>query len=190
MSSRFLLILAALVALPVSAQTQPADPPPISASVRAHWLVTGNLSAGSLVTYLAAAGVNTLSNSPEEYGPHWEGFGKRVGLAAANYGVRSTMEVGLGSLWGEDPRYFRTEGLPMKARFAHVIASTFTAKYKDGHTRPAYARFVAMPGSSFLANQWMPDSEATVNEALIRTGLGFLGRMSGNAWKEFVRRKK
>lgn len=193
MPLRFVLIFSAAAALsafsPASAQTTAPQEPPISASVRARWLADKNFGLGAIAGDIALAGINTAANSPEEYGPHWTGFGKRVGLVAANTAVKSTMEVGLGSLWGEDPRYFRTQGLPMKARLAHVIVSAFTARNANGATSPAYARFIAIPGSNFLENQWMPDSEATVNQALLRTGLGFLGRMGGNAWKEFVRRK-
>jgi hypothetical protein len=107
-------------------------------------------------------------------------------LVTANYGVKSVMEVSLGSLWGEDPRYIRTEGLPMKSRLAYVIKMTFMAKDRAGNIMPAYSRYLAFPASSFLSNAWQPTSQATVNQALARVGLGFLSRMGENAWKEFI----
>ena len=57
---------------------------------------------------------------------------------------------------------------------------------------PAYARYVAIPGNNFLSNTWREPSEATNSSAAYRTGLGFLGRMAGNAFMEFwpdVKRK-
>lgn len=161
----------------------------ITAGERLRWLVHQNLGPVSLLEDIAVGAEDTRVNSPREYGPHWVGFGKRVGIVAANYGVKSVMEAGLGSIWGEDPRYDRTEGEPFANRLGHVFIMTFLARNRAGNTMPAYARLIAFPGSSFLANTWMPDSEATVGDAAVRTGLSFLSRMGDNAWKEFRPRR-
>lgn len=50
---------------------------------------------------------------------------------------------------------------------------------------PAYARYVAIPGSNFLSNTWRAYSEATVGRAFVRTGFGFLGRAGSNTFHEF-----
>jgi hypothetical protein len=160
--------------------------PPIDGHERAKWLLVENLGLGSLLDDVAVGGVDTLLNTPKEYGPHWSGFGKRTGMVTANYGVKSVMEAGLGSIWGEDPRYFRTDGLSFKSRLAYVIKMTFMAKDRAGNTMPAYSRYLAIPGSSFLSNEWQPTSEAKVSDAAIRAGLGFLSRMGENAYKEFI----
>ncbi len=162
---------------------------PITAEERLRWLMRQNLAPAVLLEDVAVAAEDTRVNSPKEYGPHWEGFGKRVGLVAGNYGVQSTMEAGLGSIWGEDPRYNRTERQPFGVRIGHVVKMTFLARSRSGNLMPAYARFLAIPGSSFLANTWMPDSQATLNDAVVRTGLGFLGRFGENAFREFRPRK-
>jgi hypothetical protein len=141
-----------------------------------------------LVADVAPGAVGTLTNKPKEYGPHWDGFAKRAGINAANYGVKTAMEVSLGSIWGEDPRYDRTEGKPFANRLGHVVQMTFFARNRSGNTVPAYARLLAIPGSNFLANTWMPDSQADSGDAAIRTGLGFLSRMGENAFKEFRKR--
>ena len=159
--------------------------PTITGSERLRWLAGENVSPAALLSDVGGAAERTLANSPREYGPHWEGFGKRVGIIAANYGVETVMEAGLGSIWGEDPRYNRTEGVGFAGRLGHVVKMTFFARDRAGNTMPAYARFLAFPGSNFLANTWMPDSQATMSDAAVRTGMGFLGRMGENAWKEF-----
>jgi hypothetical protein len=61
----------------------------------------------------------------------------------------------------------------------------FFARNRAGDTVPAYARLIAVPSGNFLANAWMPDSEAALGDAALRTGLSFLSRMGGNAVKEF-----
>jgi hypothetical protein len=70
----------------------------------------------------------TLTNSPREFGPHWEGFGKRIGSVAANFGTQSVMEVGLGSLWGEDPRYQPSNSTGFRHRLGHAIG---IVKFQD-----------------------------------------------------------
>ena len=162
---------------------------PMTAGERVRWLVHQNLGPMEVAEDVVAGAQRTLSNKPKEYGPHWDGFAKRVGMVKANYGVKSVMEAGLGSIWGEDPRYHRTEGAGFSARLGHVVKMTFFARNSSGNEVPAYARLMAIPGSNFLANTWMPDSEAHASDALLRTGLGFLSRMGGNAFKEFKPRK-
>ena len=160
--------------------------PPIDAHSRLHWLLVENLGVGALLDDVGVGAADTAFNTPKEYQAHWSGFGKRTGMIAANYGVKSTMEAGLGSIWGEDPRYFRTEGLKFGGRLKYVVEMTFLARNRAGNIMPAYSRYLAIPGSSFLSNEWQPTSQATANEALIRTGLGFLSRMGENAYKEFI----
>jgi hypothetical protein len=162
---------------------------PMTAGERLRWLVHQNLGPVELAEDVAAGAEGTISNTPKEYGPHWEGFAKRVGIVTANYGVKTVMEAGLGSIWGEDPRYQRTEGAAFSGRLGHVVKMTFFACNRAGNEVPAYARLMAIPGSNFLANTWMPDSEAKASDALLRTGLGFLSRMGENAYKEFKSRK-
>jgi hypothetical protein len=163
--------------------------PPITAEQRLHWLLRENIAPTALLEDVVVAAEDTRINSPKEYGPHWEGFGKRVGLVTANYGVQSVMEASLGSIWGEDPRYDRAEGQPFATRLGHVVKMTFLARNRAGNLVPAYARFIAIPGASFLANQWMPNSQATLGDAAVRSGLGFLGRLGENAYREFRPRK-
>jgi hypothetical protein len=99
--------------------------------------------------------------------------------------VSNTMEGGLGAIWGEDPRYIRDAGAPFAHRLGHAVKMTFMAKDHEGKIVPAYARIIAVPGSNFLSNTWRPDSDATLDRAAIRTGLGFLGRFGSNTFEEF-----
>jgi hypothetical protein len=192
MSSGLQWILRVLPAIAVASaafgQTAAALPP-IDGQERVKWLTVENLAPGGLLETVAIGAWQTHENTPKEYGPHWTGFAERTGLITANYGVKSTMEVGLGSIWGEDPRYDQTEGQSLGHRLGHVIKMTFLARDRNGKTMPAYSRYIAIPGSSFLANQWLPDSQATNSDAAVRAGLGFLSRMAENAYKEFIARR-
>jgi hypothetical protein len=62
---------------------------------------------------------------------------------------------------------------------------TFAAKRANGNLAPAYARYIGKTGSNFLSNAWRADGVSSVNDACVRTTLGFLGRMGSNAFAEF-----
>jgi hypothetical protein len=170
------------------AQAQFAAPvnPPIDGHARVMWLLDENLSLASEADDIVIGGAETFLKTPKEYGTHWEGFGERIGLITADYALKSTMEVTLGSMWGEDPRYFRTTGLSFKGRVGYVVKMTFMASNRNGKNMPAYARFIAFPASSFISNEWTPHSQSNASDAVLRVGLGFLSRMGENAWKEFI----
>jgi hypothetical protein len=158
---------------------------PITGKQRIDWIVKGTIGPESLAGGLFSAGWGTLFNTPKEYGPHWQGFGERYGMRLTGIATSNVMEAGLGSIWGEDPRYTRDPEAPFKNRIGHAIKMTFMAQNREGGLMPAYARFVAIPGNNFLSNTWRADSEATANRAAIRTGLGFLGRLGSNTFEEF-----
>jgi hypothetical protein len=157
----------------------------ITGQERLEWVVKGTVGPQSLATGLFTAAIQTGQNRPREYGPHWDGFGKRYGLRLTGIATERAMEAGLGALWGEDPRYFRAEDHTFHGRFKHVIVMTVAARRTDGDLAAAYARFVAEPASNFLSNTWRPDSIANPTDALGRTAFAFAGRLAGNSFAEF-----
>ena len=74
------------------------------------------------------------------------------------------MEAGLGAIWGEDPRYTRDVGAPFGHRVGHAVKMTFMAQNRDGKLMPAYARFIAIPGSNFLSNAWRAPGDDTAGK--------------------------
>jgi hypothetical protein len=165
----------------------------ITPDQRVDWFVHGTVGPPSLIGGVWSAGWGTLFNNPEEYGPHWDGFGKRYGMRLTGVATSNMMEASLGTLWGEDPRYFRAGPEdPFKKRTWNIVKRTFVAKNSLGEDVPAFARYFSVFGSNYLSNTWRADSEATTENAAIRVGYGFLGRMAGNAFAEFwpdVKRK-
>ena len=159
---------------------------PITGDGRVYWAIDQTIGIPSLLGGVVSAGWGTLYNRPSEYGTHWSGFAKRYGIRMSGYATQNTIEAGLGAVWGEDPRYFRDHpGAPFRERVGHVIKLTFMAENRQGVLMPAYARYAGIVGGNFLSNTWRPDSEANTEHAMERVGLGFLGRMSKNAFIEF-----
>lgn len=158
---------------------------PITGRQRLQWFAKSTVGPESLAAGLFSSAFGTAMNRPREYGPHWEGFGERYGMRFTGTSTGNAMEAALGSLWGEDPRYFRAVGQPVKGRIKNIIVMTFAARRADGNLAPAYARYMGTAGNNFLSNTWRADSESGVGDACVRTGLGFAGRMAGNAFAEF-----
>jgi hypothetical protein len=158
---------------------------PITNQQRLKWFARSTVGPESLTAGLFTAGFGTGINRPREYGPHWEGYGKRYGMRFTGIATGNAMEAALGSLWGEDPRYFRATGQSVKGRIKNVMVMTFVARQADGTMAPAYARYIGISGNNFLSNTWRVDSESSVGDACLRTALGFAGRMGGNAFAEF-----
>ena len=157
----------------------------ITGQQRFEWFVKSTVGPQSLAAGIFSSAIATAENRPVEYGPHWEGFGKRYGMRLSGLATNHAMEAGLGALWQEDPRYFRADDQALQGRLRHIVVMTFAARRADGHLAPAYARLIAMPAGNFLSNTWRADSVATNDAALQRTMWGFLGRMAGNAFAEF-----
>lgn len=180
------LLMMLLASLAAAAQPSGAALPPITHALRIKWAVASTVGPANLAGGVFVAGWGTAFNKPEEYGPHWEGFGKRYGMRLTGSATSSAMEASLGALWGEDPRYPRLgPAATFGSRLDQAWKYGFVARSRSGSVMPAYARYLAIPGSNFLANTWRTGSETQLNDAVIRTGLGFAGRVTANLFAEF-----
>ena len=79
----------------------------MSAQQRFHWVVKkSTVGPESLTAGLLMAGIAPGRDTPEEYGPHWDGFSKRYGMRLTGIATSGVLEAGFGSLWNEDPDIF------------------------------------------------------------------------------------
>ena len=181
-----LLLLFASVAYAQTKSDVVPDYKPVTGTQRFNWFVVSTVGPTSLLLAgpLSAAW-GTAFNSPKEYGPGWEGFGKRYGMRLTGVSTGNAIEAGLGAVWGEDPRYFRSPDQHFGARVKYVIKTTFMAPGRDGKWRIAYARHAGNVGNNFLSNTWRVGSENGPDDAAVRCIWGITGKMSGNAFSEF-----
>jgi len=159
---------------------------PITGKQRLKWFAI--TTAGPMSLFVAgplSAGWGTMLDSPEEYGPHWEGFGQRYGMRLTGVSTGNAMEAALGAIWKEDPRYFHSPRRTFGARVKYVLVSPFIAPGPDGRFRLAYARIAGNVGNNFLSNTWRVPSESDPGDAALRCLWGTLGKMGGNAFTEF-----
>jgi hypothetical protein len=158
---------------------------PITLRQRMSWFLTNTIGPPHLVGGLFTSAFGTAVDRPKEYGPGWAGFGDRYGMRLTGISTGNAIEASAGALWGEDPRYFRVPDEPFKRRIGNAVKLTFVARRRDGHFKPAYARYMAISGNNFLSNIWRVDSEANNHDAVIRTADGFAGRFVSNLFEEF-----
>jgi len=176
--------VAAVVPADIVVETTPIAA--VTAWQRLQWFDAKTFGVSNLGGSISGAALLTFMDRPHEAGPHWEGFAERYGVAVSTNAVSNAMEAGLGAIWGEDPRYRRAGAeVPFKSRLGHVAQWTVLAPNRDGELRPAYARFIAFSGSSFISNAWREPSDTTTEHSLDRIAFGFLGRMGSNAFDEF-----
>jgi len=175
--------------LPSTDATPPAasssDRDPITAAGRFKWVANSTVGPVEMLTIPLESALQTWSNSPIEYGPHWDGWGRRMGSKFATAAVSSTMEASIGALWGEDPRYHRLGEGSAKSRLGHAVKMAFLAERTSGGVAPAYARFIAIPGSRLISNSWREPSEVTPGGTAWRIGLGFVRRIAGDTFAEY-----
>ena len=170
---------------PASLTVQPVATP-FTSEDRFKWAVLATVGPKNLAAGVVVAGIQTWRNDPEEYGPHWDGFGKRYGARLGIGGTINAMEAGVGVIWGEDPRYFRAPGQPFKRRVGHIFKMAFVARDRAGELHPAYARLIAVPSGLIVSNAWRPDSPITAGHVSWQIGMSFLNRIVSNTFSEFV----
>jgi hypothetical protein len=158
---------------------------PITDRQRLRWFLTNTIGPQHLAGGVITSAFGTAVDRPKEYGPGVAGFGDRYGMRLTGIVTGNAMEASIGTLWGEDPRYFRVPDEPFKSRVRNIMRLTFVARRQDGNFSPAYARYIAVSGNNFLSNAWRVDSEANNHDAVLRTLEGFAGRMASNAFEEF-----
>lgn len=153
---------------------------------RLDWFGVRTFGALNLGGSIPGAAWQTFRDRPRDAGPHWEGFGERYGVLVSTNAVSNAMEAGIGAVWGEDPRYHRdAAGASLKSRLGHVAKWTVMAPDRSGELRPAYARFIAFAGSSFISNAWREQGDTNAEHSFVRVGCDLIGRMASNAFDEF-----
>ena len=189
MTTIAVLLTALLAAVPVwgqSALPSGGGYQPITVRQRVQWFEASTIGPHSLLGGTMGAAFSTALNRPPEYEETWAGFGKRYGMRMTGVATSNMMEASLGALWGEDPRYFRASpGSPLKGRVWNVVKMTFVAKNSLGENVPAFSRYLSIYGSNYLSNTWRPDGDSGSSDGATRAGMGFVGRMAGNAFHEF-----
>jgi hypothetical protein len=143
----------------------------------------------SIAKNVALAGFNTWKNSPEEWGPHWEGFGRRV---ASNFGqsaIKNSVQFGLDEAFKLDSHFYRSKDKSVSARVTNALISPVTARNENGKRVLGFPRIVGTYSAAVIAREtWYPDRYTWKDGMKSGTiSLGF--NAAFNLVKEFVWKK-
>ncbi|MEO8042524.1 MAG: hypothetical protein ABI646_07945 [Acidobacteriota bacterium] len=162
--------------------------PPDAATRRKRFInsTVGPFAFGRIV---ATAGISTWSNSPEEWGTKWEGFGRR---AASNFGknaIKQTTQFGLDEALKLDSHFYRSTSKSKSARIRNTLISPVTARTREGKRVIGIPNLAGTYASSIIAYEaWYPDRYNWKDGARSGTiSLGF--NAAFNLIKEFVWKK-
>jgi len=135
------------------------------------------------------AGFEQAANTPD-YGQGAEGYGKRVGVVAAD-GFNDIMIGGaiLPSLLHQDPRYFYQGTGTTKSRILHALSYAFVCKGDNGRLQPSYSSMGGDLGSAAIANAYYPDSDRGADKVFENFAISIGERMAAALVKEFLLKK-
>jgi len=182
---------------PAAAQLQPDAPAVVISvpykrpekNVRVHNYFKNMFGYSALGKAIAAAGISTATNTPEDWGPGWKGLDKRFANNMARNVIKNTAQFGLEEAFKLDSRYIRTEGKSVKYRIGYAAISPLVAKNEHGRMVPGLPRIAGTFGATFIASQtWYPERNGWRDG--LRGGAISLGTTAlFNMAKEFFWRK-
>ena len=162
--------------------------PPDSATRRKRYInrLIGPVNLGRMVL---RAGISTWSNSPEEWGTKWEGFGRRLASGFGKNAIKQTTTYGLDEALKVDSHFYRSKSKSTGARVRNALISPVTARDRTGK------RVIGIPNlaGTFTAGiisyeAWYPDRYDWKDG--VRNGTFSLGLAAGfNLFKEFIWKK-
>lgn len=142
-----------------------------------------------LARQVASAGVSTWRNSPEEWGPHWEGFGRRVASNIGKNVIKQTAIYGLDEALKLDSHYYRSKKKDAGSKIRNALLSPVTARNARGKRVVGLPRIVGTYSSSIIASEtWYPsryDWKDGVKNGSISLGIN----AAFNLFKEFIWRE-
>ena len=186
------VVLLALLVPGVSlAQTAPAgvqNPEvytPITSGERVRWVVDGTASVPAVGVGLFNSAWMTATRWPREWSRDAGGFSRRYADGAAAGAIGSSVEAGLGALWGEDPRYIPSGRQGTWTRIRYAMTTVVVAPRRDGHPAPAWGRLAGNVAGNAIENTWLPPSVTTPGQTMLRIANGLGSRLISNVWHEF-----
>lgn len=138
---------------------------------------------------VVSAGYSTWRNSPEEWGPTWEGFGRRFASGLGKNAIKQTTAFALEEAFKLDSHFYRSNKKDFGGRFGEAILSTFTARKPDGKKVFGFPRIAGTYTASIIAAEtWYPkrfDYKDGLKNGTISLGLN----AAFNVVKEFFLKK-
>lgn len=157
-----------------------AEPPypPLTSGEKFHAFVDHTISPYTLLGAAYDASWSQAWGDPRDYGGGMEGWGKRLGAAAAGSEARSFFGTFLfPTLLHHDPRYFPMNHGPIFKRGLHGVKHVFVTRNDQGKDVFNTSGMLAIAFTESLGMAWTPERERTAGTAFVR----ILGAVQGDA---------
>jgi hypothetical protein len=156
------------------------------AKTRFNRYVKSIVGPTALAKRVFTAGLSTARNSPEEWGPGWEGFGRRFASSTGKSAIKNTTIYALGEAFRLDSKFYRSQKRDFGSRLTNALISPVTARDENGKRVFGFPRIAGTYASNIIAAEtWYPDRYSYKNG--LRSGTISLGTTAlFNVVKEFV----
>lgn len=142
----------------------------------------------ALARTVVSAGYSTATNSPEEWGGGWEGFGRRVASGFGRNAIKQTTVYVLDESFKLDSNFYRSQKCDFGSKVKNALISPFTARDRNGKRVPGFPRIVGTYTASIIAAEtWYPkrfDYKDGLRSGTISLGLN----VAFDLFKEFIKK--
>lgn len=135
---------------------------------------------------IASTGYSTWQNSPEEWGPHWDGFGRRFASSMGKGAIKQTTTYALDEALKLDSHYYRSRKKDFRSKVTNALLSPVTARDQNGKRVIGIPRLAGTYAAGIIAAEtWYPERYNWKNG--VRSGTTSLAMTAAfNLFKEFV----
>ncbi len=159
---------------------------PPTQKVRLKSYVNGVIGPVALVKYAATAGLTTARNTPSEWGPGWEGYGRRFANTLGKSAIRRTTMYALDETLKIDSKFYPSRDRKPVARLRNAIFSPFTARNREGERVAGIPRIAGSIAAGVIASEvWYPKRFNYVH-GLKGAAIALAFNATFNIFREFI----
>ena len=158
---------------------------PLTAEEKLGYLLASFYDVTSILSSAAGAATKQMRDSVPEWGQGMEGYGKRFASSYGRKAIRRSIQVGIGILMHEDPRYFPSKSSGIWQRSLYAVSRTFVSNKDGGGIRPGYSKFIGTFSGTYISRQWYPEKYRTVSEYFTSFAISFGVDGGRNVFNEF-----
>ena len=140
----------------------------------------------ALISAGFSAGIDHLSRRDPTFKMGASGYTKRLGAELASQSAwRFVVDLGLPTLFGEDPRYYRLGEGGTKKRTLHALKHVFIAHHENGSPMFNYSEWIGTSAAVALSNTYHPGNQQGIGVIGEKVSFIVVEDMGMDVLKEF-----
>jgi hypothetical protein len=157
---------------------------PLTRQERIEWIIDGIAGPRNVQSAALSETIDSLWNTPKD-DSRAATIARRLMNHELNVAIARSVEGGLGTLWGEDPRPRHLHKETTWPRIQHAMESVVLAPRVNGQLGPAWGRMAGTVAAGVAANAWLPAEQRSPQDTAFRIADALVSRLIGNLWDEF-----